>query len=98
MKNGNKLIIVNIHMSAYDKGGVIREKQLQELNGYLKTAKENNCDIALFGHTHIPKTVYEDGIHLVNPGSCSRAREGGPTYAVIDITDKGIMPIIIEIV
>ena len=64
----------------------------------LKTAKENCCQIALFGHTHIPKTVYEDGVYLVNPGSCSRAREGKPSYAVIDITDKGIMPILIEIV
>ena len=63
----------------------------------LKTAKENSCQIALFGHTHIPKTIYEDGIHLVNPGSCSKPREGKASYAVIDITDKGIMPIIIEI-
>ena len=30
--NDNKLIIVNIHMSAYDEGGIIREKQLNELN------------------------------------------------------------------
>ena len=47
--NGNKLIIVNIHMSAYDKGGVIREKQLQELNGYLKTAKENGYYVIVGG-------------------------------------------------
>ena len=38
--DGNKLIVVNIHMSAYDEGGVIREKQLEELNSYLKTVKE----------------------------------------------------------
>lgn len=38
--NNNKLIVVNIHMSAYDEGGIIREKQLQELNSYLKTCKE----------------------------------------------------------
>lgn len=63
----------------------------------LKTTKENNCDIALFGHTHIPKIVYEEGVYLVNPGSCSKSREGRPTYAVIDITDKGIMPFTIEI-
>lgn len=62
----------------------------------LKTAKENNCQIALYGHTHIANTVYEDGVYIVNPGSCSCPRDGKPTYAVIDITDKGIMPIIIE--
>lgn len=61
------------------------------------TAKQNGCDIALFGHTHISKILYEDGIYIVNPGSCSSPREGRASYAVIDITDKGIMPIIIDI-
>lgn len=35
--NDNKLIIVNIHMSAYDEGGVIRKQQLDLLNSYLDT-------------------------------------------------------------
>ncbi|MBR6509182.1 MAG: metallophosphoesterase [Clostridia bacterium] len=63
----------------------------------LETAKQNNCDIVLYGHTHIPQILYEDGIYIVNPGSCSRSREGGNSYAVIDITEQGIMPIIIRI-
>ncbi len=63
----------------------------------LKTAKEQGCDIALFGHTHIPLTLYEDGVWIVNPGSCSSPRDGKPTYAVIDIEENGIMPIIIEV-
>ena len=63
----------------------------------LKTARENNCGIALYGHTHIANTLYDDGVWIVNPGSCSRPRDGKPSYAVIDITDKGIMPVIIEI-
>ncbi len=63
----------------------------------LKTAKQNGCQIALYGHTHIANTVYEDGVHIVNPGSASRAREGRPSYAVIDIEKGGIMPIIINI-
>lgn len=63
----------------------------------LKTAKEQGCDIALFGHTHIPLTLYEDGVWIVNPGSCNSPRDGKPTYAVIDIEENGIMPIIIEV-
>ncbi len=63
----------------------------------LKTAKAQGCDIALFGHTHIPLTLYEDGVWLVNPGSCGHPREGRPTYAVIDIENNGVMPIIIEV-
>lgn len=63
----------------------------------LETAKAQGCDIALFGHTHIPLTLYEDGVWLVNPGSCSSPRGGKPTYAVIDIENNGVMPIIIEV-
>ncbi|MCR4879939.1 MAG: endonuclease [Bacilli bacterium] len=40
MNNGKKLCIVNSHMSAYDKGGVIRETQMKELNTFLKAHYE----------------------------------------------------------
>ena len=63
----------------------------------LKTAKQNGCDIALFGHTHNPLILYEDGVYLVNPGSCGSPRSSKATYAVIDIENNGIMPIIIEV-
>ena len=63
----------------------------------LKAAKQNECKIALYGHTHIADTVYEDGVYLVNPGPVSHPRRGSPSYAVIDIEKGGIMPIIINI-
>lgn len=64
----------------------------------LGLAQENNYDIVLFGHTHVSRTLYADGIHIVNPGSCSSPRNGSkPSYAVIDILDSGIIPIIVEI-
>lgn len=63
----------------------------------LKEAKLKNCQIALFGHTHTSQTVYADGVYLVNPGSCSSPRNGRASYAVIDITPGGILPIIIEL-
>lgn len=52
-------------------------------------AADNKAAIALYGHTHIPDTTYSDGIWLVNPGSIRMGE-----YAVIDITPKGIMPIL----
>lgn len=67
------------------------------LGSLLKTARQNGCQIALYGHTHISNTLYEDGIYVVNPGSCSRPREGSASYAVIDIEENGIMPIIIKV-
>ncbi len=53
--------------------------------------KARNCaaSIALYGHTHVPDTTYDDGIFIVNPGSIAVGK-----YAMLDITDKGIMPIL----
>lgn len=60
-------------------------------------ARDRGCTIALYGHTHIPYISYDDGLYIVNPGSCSCSRQGPNSYAVIDITEKGIMPIIVKI-
>lgn len=60
----------------------------------LKTAQNLGCDIVLYGHTHIAVTKYENGVHIVNPGSCAQSRSGPCSYAVIDIEKNGIMPII----
>lgn len=49
-------------------------------------ARENGCNLVLFGHTHQPTSYYKDGIHYFNPGSL---RNG--FYGVVDITDNGIM-------
>ena len=74
-----------------------KQKVRLGLQNLYYTANEENVDIALYGHTHISRTLYEDGLWIVNPGSCSRPRDSSPSYAVIDITEKGIMPIIINI-
>lgn len=63
----------------------------------LEAARQNGCDIALYGHTHVSKILYEDGIYIVNPGSCSNARDFHESYAVIDIEENGVMPVIINI-
>lgn len=63
----------------------------------LKKAKENNYDIVLYGHTHISRIEYKDEIYLINPGSVSRSREGANSYAVIDILENGIFPIIMKV-
>ena len=63
-----------------------------------EVAKQRECQIALYGHTHVSQILYEDGLHIVNPGSCSEPRDGiVRTYAVIDITENGIMPVIIKL-
>ncbi len=82
---GGKRILYTHGHTYYVKYGTEKLKEAARQNGY---------DIVLYGHTHIAKTVYENGVYIVNPGSCSNPREGKPSYAVIDITENGVMPII----
>lgn len=50
-----------------------------------------NADIALYGHTHIAKDEFEDGIRAINPGSCSKPRGGQkPGFAIITVQDDMI--------
>lgn len=54
-------------------------------------AKENNVDIALYGHTHDPKYYQEDGIYYLNPGSVSFPRGGKifvPTYSILTLDES----------
>lgn len=56
------------------------------------TAKANNCDVALFGHTHIPFYEVMNDVHVFNPGSPSSPRgRSEPSYGVITISDSGIL-------
>ncbi len=62
-----------------------------------KRAKEENCRIALYGHTHKSDTRYEDEIYILNPGSPSVPRDSTPSYGIIDIEKNGILPFIVKI-
>ncbi len=62
-----------------------------------KTALENGAGLALYGHTHVSKLEYRDGIYIVNPGALRNSRDGFESYAIIDITSKGIMPSVMRL-
>jgi putative phosphoesterase len=55
-------------------------------------ALELEVDIALFGHTHVSKIAYENGIWFVNPGSPAVSRDGFNSIATIKIEDGKINP------
>ena len=60
-------------------------------NELYHAAKREKASLALFGHTHIPYAKEEDGILLLNPGSCARPRRGSPnSFAVVTINPHGI--------
>lgn len=49
------------------------------------TAKANGCDIALYGHTHRKDFSEEDGVLLINPGSCSLPNDDYKSYGIMTI-------------
>ena len=58
----------------------------------INAACVRGADLLLFGHTHTPIIDYINGLHIVNPGSLGSPRDGNPSYAIVDISEKGILP------
>lgn len=53
------------------------------------SAKRENAEIVLFGHTHIPYAKNEDDILILNPGSCARPRRNSVnSFAIITISPQ----------
>lgn len=55
-------------------------------------AKANDCDIAMFGHTHRPLLDESDPeLTVLNPGSLSFPRQEGrrPSYALMEYEENG---------
>ncbi|MBZ9689005.1 metallophosphoesterase [Clostridium estertheticum] len=59
-------------------------------------ATETGADIVLYGHTHIGKIDFEEGVWYINPGSASEPRDGAPSFAIIDILGESIQPNLIR--
>ncbi|MBQ8010255.1 MAG: YfcE family phosphodiesterase [Oscillospiraceae bacterium] len=61
-------------------------------------AREANADIVLYGHTHMREYRYEDGVHIVNPGSLGAPRDGKrPGFALIDVCESGVSVNLVEL-
>ncbi len=78
---GHRLIMFHSHQFSYLK----REQKM------IQAAKENNCDIICYGHTHISEVSIIDGIQVINPGSLQMSRDGKDiSYAVMHISVDSI--------
>ncbi len=49
VKDGKELILINIHLSAYDKGGYLRKQQIQHLIEYLKEISKTHQYVIVGG-------------------------------------------------
>ena len=56
-------------------------------------AREAEADLVLFGHTHQALCDYEDGLHIMNPGSASGY---DASCGIVDIFPQGILTNIIH--
>lgn len=56
----------------------------------MSEAEARNCDIAMYGHTHIPRVEYGKHTIAVNPGSISYPRQEGrrPSYIIMEIDNN----------
>ncbi len=53
-------------------------------------ARDNDCNVVLFGHTHARYLAKEDGIYIMNPGSCAMPRDGlRPSFGTVEIMNDG---------
>lgn len=79
---GHRVLMTHGHLNGVDRMGSLLQK-----------AKENEAEAVVFGHTHIPQSVTRDGILFFNPGSISRPRgQDLPSYGLLEIGEKGIVP------
>jgi putative phosphoesterase len=56
------------------------------------------CDAVLYGHTHLPEAVREEGVWILNPGSPTE-RRSGPFHAmlVLEIAGGEIRPELVRL-
>ena len=78
--NGHRIFMTHGHRFSY----------VNRLEDLAKFAIQQDCDVVLYGHTHVAAHDICNGIHLINPGSLYRSRDGrGPSYAIVTL-DQGI--------
>lgn len=77
------LLIHGDHVKKGDRSALVR------------LGKKYGCSVVVFGHTHKPEAFVEDGVLVVNPGSCTGTGRGGvnfaPSFATLDLDRKEIV-------
>ena len=64
-----------------------QERVKRDFDGLVYKAKKNDCQVALFGHTHTRTDQIIDGVRLINPGSVCYP---GCSYAILTVQNGTI--------
>lgn len=78
----------------HDPGALFGMRKMRE------TARKNEFDVLVYGHTHNPKVRWEGNTLFINPGSPTDPLPPfitKPTVALLRITEEKIMPEIIRL-
>ena len=96
LANGRECVIevdgVKILLCHGDRYGV-----KSGLTSLYMRAKEENCKLVFYGHTHTPSIEEYDGITFVCPGSTHPYMSNRPTYALTVIKDGKMNTIIADL-
>ena len=78
---GNKILVTHGHYYSVSAG---YERLAEE-------AASRGCNMAFFGHTHLPYMGEMNGVFLVNPGSLTYPMQFGrvPTYVIMEVDEQG---------
>ena len=62
-------------------------------NSLKRIAASADCDVLVFGHTHVPWTREISGVTFVNAGSAGKPKDGDPRacWAMLKVTDQGAL-------
>lgn len=75
----HRALVVHGHRVGYGNRNMMLARQ----------ARQANCDLLFYGHSHIFSDDIVDGVRIMNPGSIWRSRDGrGKTYGVFTIHDN----------
>lgn len=77
--------------------GVIHNTLNPVSNKMIGTAKENDLDLIIFGHTHRKVLETREGIWFLNPGSPTDPFFNKASFALIEIDEETISPKIVEL-
>lgn len=61
----------------------------------LRRAKELDCDIALYGHTHDAFCEQVEGVYLINPGNMTRY-SAEKSYCYMCLHGEKVVPVIVK--
>lgn len=65
------------------------------LDALVDAAKERDCDVALYGHTHTAEVLEKDGVLCINPGALSGFV--GCSYCYLVVHKEKVVPTIVEV-